>query len=313
MVPGSQMQVMGAATHAASTRLFLNERFVDVAPAYERRGIAGAEIGRYPWSPGAPGSWGVFDLYELVVFSPGLSDADALGVSQALMAAHEIVPVTNQLVLEGDSIMGGTGEVTPARSASMILTEPGASLVPPGWRVTNKAQSGNRLSDLVTRRDSPDGWPETRLTGGRNVLAFEIGRNDWTAGGTTAAQLVSGVQSYLGAPGSGVLDRGWEVRVMANIAGPSGLMPTISEYRAALRDPGFLDAMAAGPGQPFDGKVSVVATDLIEVGGDRIFFDAADSSEALYYAGDRTHPTLVGSEIRLTGGDTPQHAVTADL
>ncbi len=100
---------------------------------------------------------------------------------------------------------------------------------------------------------------------------------------------------------------------MANIAGPSGLMPTISEYRAALRDPGFLDAMAAGPGQPFDGNVSVVATDLIEVGGDRVFFDAADSSEALYYAGDRTHPTLVGSEIRLTGGDTPQHGVTAEL
>lgn len=73
---------------------------------------AGAEIGRHAWSLGASGTWDVFDLYEMIVYTTPLSNVDAQAVSEALMKAHRIVPVTNQLVLEGDSITQGTGNVT---------------------------------------------------------------------------------------------------------------------------------------------------------------------------------------------------------
>ena len=126
-------------------RLFLNERHVDVAAAYAAPDIAWAEIGRYSWSPAAAGTWGVFDLYEMVVYATALSNADA----QAL-------------------------------SCAVVLTEPGTTHVSAGWRVINKGISGNKVSDFVARRDVANGWATQRLPG-HNVVAFEIGRNDWAA------------------------------------------------------------------------------------------------------------------------------------
>jgi hypothetical protein len=111
IVPGAQKQVIGTATSSSGSRLWLNERSIDVAIPYNQTDISGAEIGRYPWSPGSSGSWGVFDLYEMVVFSPGLTNEHAHAVSEALMAMHGIAPVEHQLILEGDSIMQGTGDV----------------------------------------------------------------------------------------------------------------------------------------------------------------------------------------------------------
>lgn len=304
MVPGAQMQVMGAATSATGTRLFLNEHSADVAVPYARTGVVGAEIGRYPWSPGNAGSWGVFDLYEMVVFSPGLSHADALAVSQALMAAHNVAPITNQLVLEGDSIMQGTGAVTPALSPAALLTEPGADHMPTGWRVINKGSSGNRVSDLVLRRDASNGWVDQQLPG-RNVMAFEIGRNDWS--NNTAAQHYSNVVDYLSAAGSGVLPRGWEARVMINIATAPSFMAQTTAYRAALRAPQFLSDVGA------TGQVSIIETDLIEHAGQRRFETSTQALDTTYYAGDSTHPNVLGAQIRMTGGDTPQYGVAVGL
>ncbi|GIT93272.1 hypothetical protein JANAI61_37300 [Jannaschia sp. AI_61] len=312
MVPGAQVQVMGSATAAGGTRLFLNERYVVVAAAYNATGVTGAEIGRYAWSPGNAGKWGVFDLYEMVVFAPGLSQADALAVSQALMQAHGVAPVQNQLVLEGDSIMQGTDGVTPALSAAALLTDPGNGPVPAGWRVLNKGTSGNQVPDLVVKRDANHGWASETLPG-RNVMAFEIGRNDFGAGGQTAAQHYANVVDYLNAPGTGVLPRGWEVRAMANIAASPNHQPKIEAHRAALRAAQFLTDTQSGPGQAHAGRVSVVATDLIEHGGGTAFLTSDDAADTAYYAIDSTHPNILGARVRITGGDTPQYGVAAGL
>ncbi len=304
MVPGAQMQVIGAASSASGIRLMLNERFADVAVAYNRTGISGAEIGRYAWSPRRSGKWGIFDLYEMVVYAPGLSNADAQSVSAALMQQHNIAPVTNQLVLEGDSIMQGTGEVTPHLSAAAILTEPGSGRIPAGWRVINKGASGNRVADLVLKRDANHSWSDQTLPG-RNVMAFEIGRNDWSS--FTAAEHYANVVAYLDTPASGVLQKGWEVRAMANIATAPGLMPQTTAYRTALRDPQFLADVGS------TGQVSIISTDLIEHAGQTRFETSAQAADIAYYAGDSTHPSLLGAEVRLTGGDTPQYGVTAGL
>ncbi|SNR72018.1 SGNH/GDSL hydrolase family protein [Puniceibacterium sediminis] len=312
MVPGAQMQVIGTATEASGSRLFLNERFVDVAAAYNATGVSGAEIGRYAWSPGASGKWGIFDLYELVVFSPGLDQSDALAVSQALMQAHGISPVEHQLVLEGDSIMQGTDAVTEALSAAAILTDPGASHVPGNWRVINKGISGNQVSDLVIKRDTSNSWTE-QLLPGRNVMAFEIGRNDFVSGGQSAAQHYANVVAYLNSASTGILQRGWSVRAMANIAGSPSNMPEITAHRAALRAAQFLTDTASGPGQAFADQVSIVSTDLIEQGGQSVFLTSDDAADTTYYAGDSTHPGPLGARLRVTGGDTPQYGVAAGL
>lgn len=243
----------------------------------------------------------------MLVYAPGLDAATAAQVNQALMTAHGVVPVTHQIVLEGDSIMQGVFDVTPALSSGAVLTEPGLNRLPADWRVINKGTSGNRLSNLVTRRDAANGWPLQALSRGRNVLIFEIGRNDWSS--QTAASHYANVVDYLTTPGTGVLPRGWEVRIMANIATGSGFAAQTEAFRALIRAPQFLSDCNAGPGQAFDGMLSVVSTDLIEDQGQRIFETVTDAGDLAYYAGDTTHPTILGTELRMTGGETPQYGV----
>jgi len=314
MIPGAQKQVIGVNSKSDGQRMFINERFADVNRAFNTVGATGGEIGRYPFSPGASGSWGAFDLYEMVVYSPGLTDEQALEVSQSLMASHGIVPVEHQFILEGDSIMQGTGPVTKEFSPAAVLTNPGASFVPNNWRVVNYGSSGNQVPNLVARRDAAQSWTD-RVLPGQNVMAFEVGRNDWPdgGGGQTVQEHYDNVVAYLNTPVSGVLQKGWTVRVMANIASAVSLMPQITAHRAALRDPQFLSDTLSNVGQPFVGQVSIVSTDLIEHSGEARFADSADASNAAYYVGDNTHPNVLGAEIRMTGGDTPQYGVTAGL
>ena len=183
--------------------------------------------------------------------------------------------------------------------------------MPADWRVINKGVSGNKVSDLVTRRDVTNRWATQRLPG-QNVFAFEIGRNDWPVG-ATAAQHYANVVAYLNTPVTGVLQRGWSVRAMANIASCSTLMPMVTAHRAALRNPRFLADTASQPGCAFAGRVAVVPADLIEHTGASRFIDEAAAADTAYYADDSTHPGVPGARIRVTGGDTPQHGVAAGL
>ncbi len=313
LVTGSQMQVAGMTgrtTGDGGTEIWLNDHSLSVAQPYNITGVTGAEIGRYARSPGPSGNWGTFDLYEMVVFDRHLTSAEGDAVSAALMAGYTIPSVAHQLVLEGDSIMQGTGDVTSGLAASMIVTAPGTGRLGPEWRVINMGTSGNQISNLLTRRDLADGWAAQTLPGpARNVMAFEIGRNDLSAGGQTGASHYLNVVDYIAHATDGVLARGWEVRVMANIAAAASLQSRVEAFRALIRDAQFAVDTDTGAGGTYAGKLSVIGTDLITDGGGTVFFDSTDAADQTYYAGDSTHPGITGAILRMTGGDDPALSV----
>lgn len=316
MVTGSQMQVVGMVGRESAlggSTLWVNENRLAAPQPLNRPGVAGAEIGRYAYAPGTSGNWGTFDLYDLVVCDYRLTDAEGDSLSAALMDAYDIVPVTNQLVLDGDSIMQGTGDVTAALSAGMILTDPGNPQIGPSWRVVNLAASGSRMSHLLSRRDAVLSWPDIQISGGQNVFAFEIGRNDMAPSfGTTPTQLRDAVVGFLtdpfGTSATSVLDRGWSVRMLANIASSIDYEDVIGSYRSLIRDPSFATAIGAQAAQ-----TSVVDTDLITVGGDTLFLDPTDAGDVTYYAGDSTHPNIAGALARATGGDDASRGIAFGL
>lgn len=315
MVAGSQMQVIGSAgrpTASGGTGLWLNDHMINTTQPYNVTDVGGAEIGRYANTPGNAGNWGTFDLYEMIVYDQGISDAEGASLSAALMDHYGIAPVTNQLVLEGDSIMQGTVDVTTGLAANMALTEPNSDLIGPDWRVINVATSGNQISHLQLRRDASSGWPLLKLPG-ENVMVVEIGRNDFGSGNRSAASHYANMIAYLNTTTTGVLNRGWTARVMANIASGSSFTAKIEEYRALIRDPAFLTDTGTGPSQPFAGQLSVVETDQITDGGNTIFATTADASDTAYYAGDSTHLSPLGTALRMSGGDDPTKSVAYGL
>ncbi len=316
MVTGSQMQVVGMVGRESAlggSTLWVNNSRLAAPQPLNRSGVAGAEIGRYAYAPGATGNWGTFDLYDLVVCDYRLTDSEGDSLSAALMAAYDIVPVAHQLVLDGDSIMQGTGDVTGALSAGMTLTDPGNPQIGPSWRVVNLAASGSRMSHLLSRRDADLSWRDIQVPGGQNVFAFEIGRNDMAPSfGTTPTQLRDSVVSFLtdpvGTSTTSVLDRGWSVRILANIASSIDYEGVIETYRSLIRDPSFAAAIGAQATQ-----ISIIDTDLITVGGEAVFFDSTDAGDVTYFAGDSTHPNIAGSVARATGGDDASRGIAFGL
>lgn len=320
MVIGAQMQVMGAlsrTTANGATRLYVNRTAASAAQSgVAATGVQGAEIGKLPGST-AVANYAKFDLYELVVFAQTLTNAQGDAIAAALADHWAIAETVNQLVLEGDSITAGTSDVTSGRSSAVALSAPGLGIVPPGWRVVNAGSSGATVSTLTSRRDNANGWPSMALGAGRNVAAIEIGTNDMgsTGGFLTPAQHYANLVAYLNTTTTGILQRGWEVRQMANIAGNSSVTePRMVPFRALLRNPQFLADTASGAGQAFAGKVSIVSTDLIEDGtAGTVFLTAADAADTAYYQSDQTHPSPLGAEVRVTGGTTPAYGVAAGL
>lgn len=319
MVTGAQMQVIGALSRTTAnggTRLHLNRASASASQnGVAASGVQGAEIGKLPGSTSAA-NYGTFDLYELVVFAQSLTNAQGDAIAAALADHWGIAETVNQLVLEGDSITAGTSDVTSGASAAMALAEPGLGIVPAGWRVVNVATSGSTVATLTTRRDNATGWAAMTLSGGRNVAAIEIGTNDMgtTGGFLMPAQHYANLVAYLNTASTGLLQRGWEVRQMANIAGNASVTDSrMVPFRALLRDPQFLVDTASNAGGAFAGKVSIISTDLIEDGAGTVFLTAADAADTAYYQADQTHPSALGARVRVTGGTTPQHGVAAGL
>ena len=313
LVSGQQIQLLGAVARSTANgggRLYINTEAASVPqPSVSANGVIGAEVGRRTDAPGSAGSWAKMDLYELVVFDRVLSNAEADAVAAALTQHWAIPTVTSQLVLEGDSIMAGAG--ISGNSAAQVLSTPGAGLLPATMRMGSSAISGNRIDDLIARRDLAKGWA-AQLLSGQNIMAFEVGRNDFTK--VTVAQLYTAVVSYLNTPVTGVLQRGWRVRVMINIASGSAFEADIEAYRALLRSPQFLTDLAAGPGQAFAGRVTLVETALITQGAaGTLFATTADATDTTYYQGDATHPSELGLIARATGADTPQYGIAWGL
>lgn len=314
VILGGQVQVVGGVSRTTANggiRLYINEVAANVSQSsISASGVSGAEIGRYPFNPGTSGNWTRMDLYELVVYDRGLTNAEADSVVATLTAHYSIAAITGQLVLEGDSISVGINLPT-LETPLRVLTNPGALLVPAGYRVTGAAVSGNQVSNLVTRRDTANSWATALIPGGQNVMVFEIGRNDLS--GITAAQHYANVVAYLNTPTTGVLQRGWTVRVLANIATGGSLQSKIEEYRALIRNPQFLVDTQTQDGGAFAGKLTIIDTDLIEDGGQSVFLTTADAGDGAYYQGDNTHLTALGTLKRANGGDTPSRGMAFGL
>lgn len=310
MIAGSQLQLLGVCSRLDANggmRFWINERSAQVGQTSAAVNVAGAEIGRTAQTGATPG---LFDLYELVVYNRGLTDAEANSVASALVQHWGIAPLTDQIVLEGDSITQGTGTVSSGNCSSMILSDPGRGLCPASYRVVNMGTSGAQVTNLVSRRDAATGWPVYKLPG-RNVVAFEIGRNDMASQSET--QHYNNVVAYLNTSTTGVLQRGWDVRLVANIATGASLQTKITAFRSLIRAASFATATGTGPGGAFEGKLSLIDTDQITQGGQTIFLDSADAADPTYYQGDSTHPTPLGAIQRVSGGDDPLRGIGSGL
>jgi hypothetical protein len=56
-----------------------------------------------------------------------------------------------------------------------------------------------------------------------------------------------------------------------------------------------------------------VSTDLIAHAGAQRFATPDAAANTAYYVGDSTHPSVLGAEVRVTGGDMPGYGVAAGL
>lgn len=303
MVPGAQLGLMGVAsrdTAAGGTRFYCGRR-VATGPRgpSAMAALQGARIGGYAQGNGTTNG---FDLYAMAGWTGELTDAQADAAAVRLNDHYALDAITRQLVIEGDSITDGVGEIASGSNLAMALTEPGRVGLPSGVRVLNLGTSGNKVSHLVTKRDSVDGWPIALLPGGpaANRLAAQIGRND-TAQGATPAQVRDLLAGYLGESGTGVLARGFAATVAINIA--NGSMAAIGPLRELLRDPAFL---------PGEARLSRLELPLIEDPAGVRPFDAAEATGGpAYQTGDATHPSVAGTRLLASGGTTPRHGYGA--
>ena len=320
MIAGAQLQVIGTTTrhnNDGGCTQWMNDQTITVAHPLNYENVTGAEIGRFAYRPGLSGKWGVFDLYEMIVCDTNITDAEGNTLVADLMTTYGIVPITNQLVLEGDSIMQGTDDVSSGRTADMIITDPGNPQIGADWRVVNMATSGSKVANLISRRDAVAAWPTLTLAG-ENVMAFELGRNDISiTGSPQPAEHYANVVDYLtdgfGTPVDSILARGWDVRIMANIASAPSLQPNIETYRALLRGPALAIDTDTDAGGAYPGQITLLDTDLITTGGDSVFATSDDAADQTYYAGDSTHPNLAGATLRVTGGDDPTRGIVYGL
>ena len=303
MVPGAQLGLMGVASRdGAGTRFYCGRRVASGPRSPSAMAaLQGARIGGYAQGNGTTNG---FDLYAMACWTGELTDAQADAAATALNDHYALAAIERQLILEGDSITDGVGEIATGSNLAMALTEPGRPGLPAGVRVLNLGTSGNRVSNLVTKRDSADGWPIALLPGGSaaNRLAVQIGRND-TAQGATPAQVRDSLAAYLGEAGTGVLARGCSATVAINIA--NGSMAAIGPLRDLLRSSDFPALVGAGAGGPWEGRLTRLDLPLIEEGGRRPFDAAEAASGSAYQSGDTTHPNAAGTRLMATGGDTP--------
>lgn len=309
MVAGSQLQVIGALgrpTADGGGRLYINEESASVAQPFSTTGVLGAEIGRNAFSPGASGTWAMMDLYELVVFTSVLSNTEGDAIATALSDGWGIAPTVNQLVVEGDSITAGWPvTVSSGDGLAMKMTDPGvAGVVPAGWRVVNMGVSGNKIANLVARRDAANTIYGLAL-GGRNVVACQVGANNFSI--NTAQQVYDAVVALISTTATGYLQRGWEVRQAINIATSNGTNNAVnSAVRTLLRDPAFKTDTLTGDGQMYAGKLEIFDLPGITAGSAGTIFDTqADAADLTYYYSDGLHLNELGTLTMALGGNTP--------
>ena len=348
MIPGCELHVAGVASRTTANggqRLYLNGDTVSVAQsAITSANCSGGVIGGVPGtSNSVTASNNCFDLYELALWKGSLTDAEADAIAAAMLANWAIAPVTRQLVLDGDSITDGiptTLAVSPTsgENIGMLLSEPGSGRIPDGTRVINLGTSGAQSSGILAERDATNSSYAMLMPGGpaNNIVAFQIGRNDVapSLGNKNSQMVYADVVALIHTPGTGMLERGWRVVAVANIAtaatstntnnlpGETDMMARLANYRTLIADtanhvpnPQFLADCLAGPGQTYDGLLNVMHLYDVAEGGQTRFKNTgnAQDTSAGHYDSDQTHLRVAGLALMVTGGDTPQHGYGAIL
>jgi len=342
VVPHSGMQVLAIASRTTAnggTRLYQNNDTCDVAQQTSTvTGYIGALIGALPGTSNSEGvntgtgTTNVFDLYELAFWKGEIANASFGPMVAAAVTNFNIAQLDTNYLLPGTSLTDGIATVlgvSPAWSGSIstVLTEPGAELVGPNVRVLSIAASGSTLLDLTARRDAANSmYAAVKYPGGpsKNIVALEAGRNDVGLRNLTSAAFYTELIAFINTTSTGVLQRGWSIRMMGNIATANTATTSnsppeentlhlrIEGIRAKVFNGGaginttFQNDVLAGTGQAFEGLVTVVPLHLITVGGDTKFLTTADAQDTAsgYYDSDQTHLTSAGHGLMGTGGDT---------
>lgn len=295
---GTQLAVWGVNSRSGTCHQYYNnERVVcaqpnNVAPG----GTPGWEIGCHSSSPESAGFLATQDIYEMVVYSPALSVADMDAAVAALVTAANIAPITNHLVVSGDSLTAGRSTDTPAilpgQNVASRMTDPGAAWKLPGsWKVIPEAISGSTVASLAGRRDATNGIFSATRPGGRNVVAVHIGIND-ILGGATAATVRTRLKDYIQttAGSVGLVERGWEVELMTNTACAFGAQQAVvATLRGLITDASFLTDALTGSGQAFAGKLRVRNMHLWAPVSPTIWETQAQAGVADYYGTDGLH------------------------
>ncbi|RWR08132.1 SGNH/GDSL hydrolase family protein [Paenirhodobacter populi] len=246
------------------------------------------------------------DLYEAVLVNGALSNDEADAIASALCSNWGLLDMPNALVLEGDSITRGAGPDSVSEWWGRAHNQAGlADIIPANCKLFNTAISGNTIDQITAQRDLSTNWMTAAKSGARNNMVLHIGYNNIGDGiDTIKAKYVS---YFTGE--NGVLARGLNVQVVANINNTSN-HPVMLALRTWLDSTDFLNAIGAGPGQTYEGRVKVVQTYLAEEGGLRPLF--VDAGGGTYYV-DGVHPNSEGTRVMTTGGDTPRYGIMADV
>lgn len=323
MIPGSQMQVMGLSSRTTAngaTRFHHNaDNAAGTQTSVSHASATGGVIGGVAAASNGFTASAKFDLYEFALWKGELTNAQADEAAAAMVANYAIPALTGQLVLEGDSITAAiatTLAVSPgsADNKAMILTAPGALLVPDTVRVLNTGVSGANVANLVTRRDQASSLYARPYPGGviNNRVAFQIGRNDWTGTTQSGTDTTAAIVALINTTTTGYLQRGWSVIAVINIA-TGGVIPSWTQQRSLMRATQFLTDTLSASGQAYDGLVTRIDVAAITVGGDTKFDTSGDATNTAdgYYDSDGTHLTVAGETLMTSGGDTPANGYGA--
>lgn len=300
MFPGSELQVIAVRSDTTAVRTLVDNFAANSTANTQTGTFTGYEIGRNSTTPGSSGTWGAFDLLDLLVYDTGLSDSAVDAVVADLVTGYSITAKTNRMITEGNSITNGFRS-SSGRSPSMCMTDPGDTIsVPAGWNVLNIGVSGNRIDDMVTRRDDTNTVFAEKLPG-RNIISLHAGTNNIDSPSLESAATTYGkLVPLLNTTTTGYLQRGWEVFVDKIIAyNNASTQAVIETYRGLVDNPTFLTDTLSNTGQTYEGKVTVVDVAGFEYGGGTLFDTLANAGGTntagldLYF--DNVHPNDLGS------------------
>jgi len=342
MIPGCQLHISGVASRTTANggqRFYMNAESADTNQSgVTSTDCTGGIIGGIPTNNnGVNANTGFFDLYEFALWKGELTDSEADAAAAAMVSNYAIMPLTRQLVLDGDSITDGIDTNLPVSPSSgdnlgMVLSDPGAGHVPGDTRVINMGTSGNEVPDLILKRDSTNSTYEALYPGGHtnNIVAVQIGRNDFSEGlgQQNSSMHYANIIALLNTTGTGYLQRGWKVVMVGNIGsaatsvtanalpGEDTIQKRIENFRALIADiashtpnAAFLSDCQAGSGGTFEGQVDVLHLYDVTIGGDTKFASYEDAQDTIsgYYDDDLTHLRIAGIQLMASGGDTPQY------